>query len=211
MLPVASDGVEKEDRVSIALPADQVALIGIVVALLQTLLLALAGWVAWFQLRETAKSRYLEAVVRMFEDFGSKEAYAEADDVLGLPERIEDFSTDEIELATWATRVYEKIAFLVESEMIPEEFIVPLYSRRIVWSWEALNPFVERQRQLRDTGGAYRMGCDGFYFERLYKRTARYRRREFRGDRRLPAIPAAYREQLRQRIASGARVAPRDE
>ena len=62
------------------------------IAIVQTIFLVLAGFAAYFQFRETAKTRYLEAVVRMFEDFGSHEAYRHADFVLGLPRRIEDFS-----------------------------------------------------------------------------------------------------------------------
>lgn len=184
-------------------------LVGIVVALLQTLLLALAGFVAWFQLRETAKTRYLEAVIRMFEDFGSREAYFEADAILGLPQRIEDFSPQEVELATWAVRVYEKIAFLVDSGMIPAQYIVPLYSRRIVWSWDALLPYIEEQRRLRDTGGAYRMAGDAIYFQALTKLALRHRARRF--SRRVhPPIPGAYRERLKALIESGQSLLPAD-
>jgi hypothetical protein len=184
-------------------------LVGIVAALLQTLLLALAGFVAWFQLRETAKTRYLEAVVRMFDDFGSREAYFEADAILGLPQRIEDFSPQEVELATWAVRVYEKIAFLVDSGMIPAQYIVPLYSRRIVWSWDALRPYIEEQRRLRDTGGAYRMAGDAIYFQALVKLALRHRARRF--SRRVhPPIPGAYRERLKALIESGQSLLPAD-
>jgi hypothetical protein len=184
-------------------------LVGIVVALLQTLLLALAGFVAWFQLRETAKTRYLEAVIRMFEDFGSREAYFEADAILGLPQRIEDFSPQEVELATWAVRVYEKIAFLVDSGMIPAQYIVPLYSRRIIWAWDALLPYIEEQRRLRDTGGAYRMAGDAIYFQALVKLALRHRARRF--SRRIhPPIPGAYRERLKALIESGQSLLPAD-
>jgi hypothetical protein len=184
-------------------------LVGIVVALLQTLLLALAGFVAWFQLRETAKTRYLEAVIRMFEDFGSREAYFEADAILGLPQHIEDFSPQEVELATWAVRVYEKIAFLVDSGMIPAQYIVPLYSRRIIWAWDALLPYIEEQRRLRDTGGAYRMAGDAIYFQALVRLALRHRARRF--SRRVhPPIPGAYRERLKALIESGQSLLPAD-
>lgn len=184
-------------------------LVGIVVALLQTLLLALAGFVAWFQLRETAKTRYLEALIRMFEDFGSRQAYFEADAILGLPQRIEEYTPEEIELAAWAVRVYEKIAFLVDSGMIPAQYIVPLYSRRIVWAWDALLPYVEEQRRLRDTGGAYRMAGDAIYFQALYKLALRHRARRF--SRRVhPPIPPAYRERLQALIESGQPLLPAD-
>lgn len=184
-------------------------LVGIIVALLQTLLLALAGFVAWFQLRETAKTRYLEAVIRMFEDFGSRQAYFEADAILGLPQRIEDFTAEEVELAAWAVRVYEKLAFLVDSGMIPAQYIVPLYSRRIVWAWDALLPYIEEQRRLRDTGGAYRMAGDAIYFQGLTKLALRHRARRFR--RRVhPPIPPAYRERLQALIQNGQPLLPAD-
>ncbi|HEX9068647.1 MAG TPA: hypothetical protein VF807_07750 [Ktedonobacterales bacterium] len=178
------------------------------IAIVQTIFLVLAGFAAYFQFRETAKTRYLEAVVRMFEDFGSHEAYHHADLVLGLPPRIEAFSPDELTLATWVVRVYEEIGFLVESEMIPAAYLVPLYSRRIVWSWQALRPFVERQRELQRTGGAYRMSGDGRYFEKLYHRALAYRKGQRRKEQVEPPIPEDYRQQLAQAIARGERIVP---
>jgi hypothetical protein len=182
--------------------SETVTFIGIAVALLQTVLLAVAGFVAWFQLRESAKTRYLEALVRMFDDFGSREAYFDADALLGLPARIEDYNTEETELATWAVRVYEKIGFFVASGLIPEELIVPLYSRRIVWSWHALQPYIQYQRKLRDTGGAYRMAGDGLYFEQLFQRARAYRAHHY-PKRVDPPIPAAYQQRLQSILASG--------
>jgi hypothetical protein len=192
------------------LPTDLTALATIAVAVLQTLLLAIAGFVAWFQLREAAKSRYLGALVRVFEEFGSREAYADADNVLGLPARFADFTPEEVELATWVVRVYEKIAFLVESGMIPEQYIVPLYSRRIVWTWDAVQPYVEEQRRLRDTGGAYQMSGDALHFEGLAARALAHRQRVFkRAERAHPPIPVAYRRRLETLMAAGQSVAPR--
>jgi hypothetical protein len=124
----------------LSLSLDTPTLVAISVGAVQTIILVIAGFVAWFQLRETAKTRYLEAIVRVFEDFGSEEAYHYADLVLGLPTRIEDYTPAEVELATWVVRVYEKIGFLVESGMIPADYIIPLYSRRIVWTWTAVQP-----------------------------------------------------------------------
>lgn len=189
---------------------NDVALIGMAVALFQTILLAVAGFVAWSQWREQARARYLEGLARMFEEFGSREAYADADAVLGLPQRIEDYSPEELELATWAVRVYEKIAFLVESGLVPAEYIVPLYSRRIVWDWDALQPYILEQRRLRDAGGGYRLAGDGLYFERLVARALAYRTRTFKGSQRVhPPIPDVYRERLRATIARGERIGSR--
>ena len=135
----------------------QVALIEAAVAVLQTLLLVIGGAVAWRQLHEAQRTRYLGAIIRMFDDIGSRAAYEDADAALGLPHRIEDYTPEELELATWTTRVYEQLAFLVESGMIPEKYIVPLDSRRIVWTWDALQPYIQEQRRLRDSGGSYRI------------------------------------------------------
>ncbi|MGE5333864.1 MAG: hypothetical protein ACM3N4_04125 [Nitrososphaerota archaeon] len=184
-------------------------LIGIAAASLQTVLLALAGFVAWFQLRETAKTRYLEAVIRMFDDFGSRQAYFEADAILGLPRQIEEFTPEEIELAAWSVRVYEKMGFLVDSAMIPAKYIVPLYSRRIVWAWDALLPYIQEQRRLRDTGGAYRMAGDAAHFENLHKLALRYRTRHL-SHRVHPPIPLAYRARLKALVESGQPLLPSD-
>ncbi|MEO7000372.1 MAG: hypothetical protein ABI068_01030 [Ktedonobacterales bacterium] len=193
-----------------AFTGTDVALIGIAVALFQTLLLAVAGFVAWSQWREQAKARYLEGLVRIFEDFGSREAYADADAVLGLPQRIEEYTAEELELATWAVRVYEKIAFLVDSELIPAEYIIPLYSRRIVWDWDALQPYIKEQRRLRDSDGGYRLAGDALYFERLAARALTYRKRTFKEPQRAhPPIPAVYRERLRATITRGERIGSR--
>ncbi len=190
-----------------SLTTNNVALIEVVVALLQTILLVVGGSVAIFQLRATQKSRYLEAVVRMFEDFGSRDAYADADAVLGLPATYQEYTPQEVALAIWAVRVYEKIAFLVDTEMIPANYIIPLYSRRIVWTWDALQPFIQEERRLRDSGGEYRMAGDGRYFERLAKRALTYRQQTFKeASRAHPAVPAAYRERLRVAIARGERI-----
>ncbi|GEM_PF-3086445 len=187
-----------------SLTTNDVALIEVGVALLQTILLAAAGFVAYFQLRATQKTRYLEAIVRMFEDFGSRGAYADTDAVLGLPASYADFTTEEVELATWVTRVHEKIAFLVESGMIPEEYIVPLYSRRIMWTWSALQPYIMEQRRLRDTGGEYRIAGDGRYFEKLAERARAYRKRIFKDERRaISPVPPEYRQRVLRQMASG--------
>ena len=57
-----------------SLSLDTPTLVAISVGAVQTIILVIAGFVAWFQLRETAKTRYLEAIVRVFEEFGSEEA-----------------------------------------------------------------------------------------------------------------------------------------
>jgi hypothetical protein len=185
----------------------QIVVIGVVVAAAQTLLLVIAGVVIWRQQRAAQRSEYVETITRIFDDLGSRESYKDADAALGLPSRIEDYTPEELELATWTTSVYEKVAFLVESGMIPEPYIVPLYSRRIVWTWDALQPYIQEQRRLRDSGGGYRISGDGRYFELLARRALRYRGRAF-GDakRKHPPIPAEYRERVRQLIARGERI-----
>jgi hypothetical protein len=190
------------------LTPELVTVVGIAVTLLQTLLLAIAGFVAYFQVRETARTRYLAALVRMFDDFGSREAYQYADAVLGLPQRVEDYTAEEMELATWEVRVYEKIAFLVESGMIPAEYLIPLYSRRIVWSWQALQPYIMEQRRLRDTGGAYRLAGDAHNFEKLAKRARAYRARTYPAKRVDPPIPGDYRRQVAAAVAQGRPLIP---
>lgn len=190
-----------------SLNSSQITLIEVGVAALQTLLLVLAGVIAWRQVREAQRSRYLGAILRMFDEVGSREAYQDADAALGLPERIEDYTPEELELATWTTRVYEQLAFLVESGMIPAQYIVPLDSRRILWTWDALQPFIQEQRRLRDSGGGYRISGDGRYFELLARRALRYRTRAFGGAKRAhPPIPQEYRERVRQMIARGERI-----
>ncbi|HLY30511.1 MAG TPA: hypothetical protein VKQ36_05755 [Ktedonobacterales bacterium] len=190
-----------------SLTTSDVALIEVGVALLQTILLAVAGFVAFFQLRATQKSRYLESLVRMFEDFGSRGAYADADAVLGLPASFADYSSEEVELATWVTRVYEKIAFLVESDMIPADYLVPLYSRRIIWTWDALQPFIQEQRRLRDSGGEYRIAGDGRYFEMLASRALDYRKKIFKDPSRVHSpVPKEYRQRVMRQLARGERL-----
>lgn len=190
-----------------ALDSTQIALIEAFVAVLQTLVLVVAGAVAWRQLREAQHARYLGAIIRMFDEIGSREAFEDADAALGLPDRIEDYTPEELELATWTTRVYEKLAFLVESGMIPPKYIIPLDSRRILWTWDALQPYIQEQRRLRDSGGGYRISGDGRYFELLAQRALRYRTRSFREPKRAhPPIPQDYRERVRQMIARGERI-----
>lgn len=190
-----------------ALNSTQIALIEAFVAVLQTLVLVVAGLVAWRQLHEAQRARYLEAIIRMFDELGSRDAYEDADAALGLPASIEEYTPEELELATWTTRVYEKLAFLVESGMIPPEYIVPLDSRRILWTWDALQPYIQEQRRLRDSGGGYRISGDGRFFELLAQRALRYRKRAFGETKRThPAIPGDYRERVRQMIARGERI-----
>ncbi len=190
-----------------ALNSTQIALIEASVAILQTLLLVVAGAVALRQLYEAQRTRYLGAIMRMFDDIGSREAYEDADIALGLPHRIEDYTPEELELATWITRIYEQLAFLVESGMIPERYIVPLDSRRILWTWDALQPYIQEQRRLRDDGGAYRVSGDGRYFERLAQRAERYRKRTFGNTKRAhPPIPQDYRARVLLMITRGERI-----
>ncbi|HZC07858.1 MAG TPA: hypothetical protein VE338_19635 [Ktedonobacterales bacterium] len=191
----------------ISLDSTQIALIEVFVAITQTILLVVAGGVAWRQWREAQRARYLGAVLRMFDELGSREAYEDADATLGLPERFEEYTPEEVELATWTTRVYEKLAFLVESGMIPTRYIIPLDSRRILWTWDALQPYIQEQRRLRDNGGGYRISGDGRYFEQLARRAERYRARTFgAGKRAHPPVPKDYRERVLQMIARGERI-----
>ncbi len=190
-----------------AIDASQIALLEALVAVLQTVVLVVAGLVAWRQLREAQRARFLGAIIHMYDELGSREAYEDADAALGLPASIEEYTPEELELATWTTRVYEKLGFLVESRMIPAQYIIPLYSRRIIWTWDALQPFIQEQRRLRDDGGAYRMSGDGRYFELLAKRAVGYRARAFKGNKRAhPTVPAAYREKVREMIERGERL-----
>jgi hypothetical protein len=192
----------------LSLSLDTPTLITISVGALQTLILVIAGLVAWFQLRETAKTRYLEAIVRVFEEFGSEEAYHYADLVLGLPTRIEEYTPAEVELATWVVRVYEKIGFLVESGMIPAEYIIPLYSRRIVWTWTAVQPYVTWQVALKKNGGLYRLAGDAHNFKRLHNRAIAYRQAHKSREQVDPPIPAEYRQRLLSALQRGERVFP---
>lgn len=191
----------------LSLDSTQIALIEAGVAVAQTLLLVAAGVVAWRQWRESQRSRYLGAILRMFDELGSREAFEDADAALGLPARFEDYTPEEVELATWTTRVYERLAFLVESGMIPAKYIVPLESRRIVWTWDALQPYIQEQRRLRDSGGGYHISGDGRYFERLATRALRYRVRTFGETKRAhPPIPQDYRSEVLKMIARGERI-----
>jgi hypothetical protein len=193
-----------------AFDTSQFAFFETLVAGLQTALLVVAGIVVWRQLRQAQRARYLNAVLRIYDELGSGPAYADADAALGLPERIEDYTPEERELATWTTRVYEKLGFLVESGAIPAHYIIPLYSRRIIWTWEALQPFIKEQRALRDSDGAYRMNSDGRYFETLALRALKYRNRTFKTlSRAHPAVPTAYREDVARLVARGERLGSR--
>ncbi|HET9110890.1 MAG TPA: hypothetical protein VFN78_08715 [Ktedonobacterales bacterium] len=191
----------------LSLDSTQIALIEAGVAVAQTLLLVVAGVVAWRQWSEARRARYLGAILRMFDELGSREAYEDADAALGLPARFEDYTPEEAELATWTARVYERLAFLVESGMIPAKYIVPLESRRIVWTWDALQPYIQEQRRLRDSGGGYHISGDGRYFERLATRALRYRVRTFGETKRAhPSIPQDYRAEVLKMIARGERI-----
>jgi hypothetical protein len=192
----------------LSLSLDTPSLVAIGVGAVQTLILVIAGLVAWFQLRETAKTRYLEAIVRVFEEFGSQEAYRYADLVLGLPTRIEDYTPAEVELATWVVRVYEKIGFLVESEMIPADYIVPLYSRRIIWTWSAVQPYAAWQIALKQSGGLYRLAGDAHNFKRLHNRAIAYRKAHKSREQVDPPVPAEYRQLLLTAIQRGERIYP---
>jgi hypothetical protein len=192
----------------LSISLDTPTLVAIGVGAVQTIILVIAGFVAWFQLRETAKTRYLEAIVRVFEEFGSEEAYHYADLVLGLPTRVEEYTPAEVELATWVVRVYEKIGFLVESGMIPANYIIPLYSRRIVWTWTAVQPYVAWQIALKQSGGLYRLAGDAHNFKRLHNRAIAYRKGVKSREQVDPPIPAEYRQRLLNAIQRGERVYP---
>ncbi|HEX9038782.1 MAG TPA: hypothetical protein VF808_17505 [Ktedonobacterales bacterium] len=190
-----------------AIDASQIALLVALVAVLQTVALVVGGIVIWRQLRESRRERELSAILHLFDDLGSRAAYEDGDTALGLPARIEEYTPEELELATWMVRVYEKLGFLVESGSLPPRRIIPLYSRRIIWTWDALQPFIQEQRRLRDSDGAYRIGGDGRYFEELTKRALMYRERTFKASPRVhPAVPVAYRERVRETIARGERL-----
>lgn len=190
-----------------AIDASQAAVVEALVAVLLTVVVVVAGLIAWKQAREAQRAQHLGVIIRIFDDLGSREAFEDADAALGLPARIEEYTPEEWELATWTARVFEKVAFLVESGLVPAGSLIPLYSRRIVWTWDALQPFIQEQRRLRDGDGAYRANCDGRYFESLVQRAVNYRSRAFSDSRRArPSVPVAYRERVRAMIARGERL-----
>lgn len=194
-----------------SLNVGQVALIEVVVAALEALLVVVVGVIGWRWLRAARRAYAADTLLRLHDELGTHTAFEDTDAALGLPARIEEYTPQELELATSVTRDYERLAFLVESGVVPAAGVLPLHARRIVWVWQALQPFIREQRRLRDVGGAYRLNGDGRAFEALAQRAARSRARLYKDEKQAqPPVPAEYRERVRQAIARGERIGARN-
>jgi hypothetical protein len=120
-----------------------------------------AGFIAYRELSEVAKSRYIDVADRLFEELNSPENTEARKAIYYNLKAAPDISKVKLSAETRKAmrRVLnslDRVAFLTQEGWIPEDLVMPWMHPMIVKSWEKLEPYVLYQRERRN---------EPYYFE----------------------------------------------
>lgn len=121
-----------------------------------------AGIIAYRQLSEMSKSRYMEVADRLFVELNSKDniaarriVYQQLTD--GKARSIEKLSIEEKEAIKSVLNSLDRVAFLTQSGWIPDDLVMPWMHPMIAKSWEKLEPYVLHEREIRNEPYYYKL------------------------------------------------------
>ena len=140
-----------------------------------------AGYIAYRELSESAKSRYLDIADRLFDELNSPENIESRrwifQNLDGKPkEDMEKMSTDGREAMKRVLNSLDRVAFLTQPGWIPEGLVMPWMHPMIAKSWEKLEPYVMYERERRDEPYYYK------YAEEIAKRCCKWRKKHLIDD-----------------------------
>jgi hypothetical protein len=119
-----------------------------------------AGLVAYHELREANRSRYLSIMEGLFQELNSKEHIVARKWIyLELPDRIEEINSLDDEKKyniKLALNSLDKVAFITQSGWIPVETIMEWINPMVVKLWEKLGPIVMAERDVRSEPDYYK-------------------------------------------------------
>jgi hypothetical protein len=124
-----------------------------------------AGFIAYQQLRETSKTRYMEVADRLFVELNSEKniearriVYQQLTD--GNAKSKEKLNEQEKEAIKTVLNSLDRVAFLTQSGWIPDDLVMPWMHPMIAKSWEKLEPYVLHERKLRNEPYYYRLAFE---------------------------------------------------
>ena len=123
-----------------------------------------AAFVASRELREAASSRHLDIADKLLDELNSQESIEARRWVfLHLPESpagvgavISSLQPEGRDAMKTVLNSLDRIAFLTQSDWIPEEMVMPWMNPMVVKAWAKLAPYVEYERQRRHEPDYYR-------------------------------------------------------
>lgn len=138
---------------SLLMTTDTWVAIGAIAAAVQTLILIVAGIAAAVQVREASRSRTLTAQVQLFAELDSEQAQHER---YQLYRELPDDLTQSLPRSQEAVieRMVAQGNFMgsmVRAKNISLDQFALSRARGVVRSWQRVSPWVEKQRQLRQT------------------------------------------------------------
>jgi hypothetical protein len=133
-----------------------------------------AAIIALWQLIEMRKARHLEAMLQVYEMFGSKASRKERRFIYNelnysSPEA---FTSEELEIVEHVSVTFERIGKLVESDLVPANELLEGHCEVIIRSWNRLKPYIKHRRDKGD--GRY-----GKHFETLVDLALKYHSKHF--------------------------------
>jgi len=140
-----------------------------------------AGYIAYRELSEASKSRYLDIADRLFDELNSPENIEarrrifqnlEADPEKGMKK----LSTQDRDAMKQVLNSLDRVAFLTQPGWIPEDLVMPWMHPMIAKAWEKLEPYVMYERERRNEPYYYK------YAEELADRCKRWRKKHLVDD-----------------------------
>lgn len=148
-----------------------------------------AGFIAYRELNENAKSRHLEVADRLFSELNAPENVQARRWVFQhLPpdpaQNLASLSMEERDLVKKVLNSLDRVAFLTQQDWIPDDMVMPWMNPMIVKSWEKLQPYVDYECQRRQEPDYYRS------VRQLAERCLVWRRQNL-GDASITWVPDA--------------------
>jgi hypothetical protein len=119
-----------------------------------------AGYVAYRELSEVSSSRYLEVADRLFEELNSPENIEARRWIFQhLPanaeEAIPKLSPEGRAAVKLVLNSLDRVAFLTQSDWIPDDMIMPWMNSMVVKVWAKLEPYVDYESRRRNEPDYY--------------------------------------------------------
>lgn len=120
-----------------------------------------AGFIAYRELNENAKSRHLEVADRLFMELNAPEniqarrwvfLHLPADPAQGLA----SLSPADRDQVKKVLNSLDRVAFLTQPDWIPDDMVMPWMNPMIIKSWEKLGPYVAYESQRRSEPDYYK-------------------------------------------------------
>jgi hypothetical protein len=128
------------------------AVVAAIAAAIQTAILAVAAFYAFTQVREAQRTRLLNIRTTLRQEIDSEESRKNRRALFNeLPDDLTSSLTAEQEWVVDRVVIeYENIASLIEDGLIDFNLIADLYGNGAVRSWKRVEPWIQKQRALRN-------------------------------------------------------------